>query len=229
MSGLENRVKRRVKHIETAGQCAKCRQDQSRGVFDKTSPPHHPTALAYARAWMQVSGNFAALKARAVARQRFVAKMQTSVGAHIKALARRTIKTRRRGRVVVAQHPNGFNLSAEADKARRIGFRHALLPANIVKTVAQRHQKARGETLKAGLQTVQRFRRVIGRQGHPARGIGRGFLQMLVIHNQRARGRPIDRARHIADQARAINTKLCALFCALFCHLFSHLSARWPP
>ena len=52
---------------------------------------------------------------------------------------------------------------------------------------------------------------------------------MQVSHNQRARGRPIDRARHIADQARAINTKLFALFCALFCHLFSHLSARWPP
>ena len=68
---------------------------------------------------------------------------------------------------MIAQHPNGFNLSAETDKACRVPGRHALLPAGIVKTVTQRHQKARCETFKASLQTVQRFGCVIGGKATP--------------------------------------------------------------
>ena len=98
---------------------------------------------------VQVSGHFAACECRAVTRNRFMAKMQTSIGTHIKAFTSLTRQTGRWRWVVIAQHPNGFNLSAETDKACRVPGRHALLPAGIVKTVTQRHQKARGETFKA--------------------------------------------------------------------------------
>ena len=48
---------------------------------------------------------------------------------------------------------------------------------------------------------------------------------MQIGHDKRVGGRPIDRARHIANQLGAIYTKLCTLFC----HLPRHLSVTYQP
>ena len=218
MTGSENLVKGRVQHIETACQRAESWQDEAGCIFDKTPSPQHSTALAHTRAWVQMPRHLAAYECRGVARHWFVAKMQASIGADVEAVIRLTRQAGRGCRVVIAQHPNSSKLAREADKARRIRRRHALLPARIVKTVAQGHQKAGRVSLKTRLKSVQRFRRVIRRQSHPARGIGRTFFKMQISHDQRTCRRPVNRARHIADEPGAIDTK--------FCHLLIHPLAR---
>ena len=186
---------RRVAHIQPAGVGAQRRQQQPPRVGHETGPRHHCAAHRHLRLRMEMPGNLARRPGH-----RLVAEHQRP-GPPFR--HRQPADARRRGGVVVAEHPDEIRRRRHRRQPRRIGRQQPRRAARVVERIAQRHHRARRVPAQQRGQPVERGPRVPGRQQRPARRRGRAFLQMQVGHRQQPLRRPDQRAVGVEHQPLA--------------------------